>query len=108
METLTGMNKLGGFSAIWYKGDYFCNFMFDFLQTKSLLKRTTLKGKDFTTDYIVFLLKLTPFRRVAKRFLTDLYPLKVYYLYPLPPLLPPPSPHKHIYTLLDKYAPMNA
>ena len=65
METLTGMNKLGGFSAIWYKGDYFCDFVFAFLQTNSLLKRITLKGKDFChLDYIVFLLELTPWRNV--------------------------------------------
>ena len=61
METLTGMNKLGGFSAIWYKGVYFCDFMFDFLQTKSLLKRTTLKGKDFNHGLYSVLIKADPF-----------------------------------------------
>ena len=40
---LRGLDILGNFSAIFYKGDNFCDFRFAFLHTKSLLQRGLLQ-----------------------------------------------------------------
>ena len=59
------------------KGDNFCDFLFVFLHTKSLLKRDfTLKGKNsFPRE--VFPLRVDPFsRRCKEMVLPELSPLK--------------------------------
>ena len=38
-QTLRGLDTIHRFSAILYKGDNLCDFLFAFLHTKSLLKR---------------------------------------------------------------------
>ena len=44
--TLRELDKLGRFSTISYKGDNFCDFLFDLLYTKSLLERGLIwKGR---------------------------------------------------------------
>ena len=44
---LRRLDLIGGFSII-YKADNFCDFSFDFLHIKTLLKRGTAKTKEFS------------------------------------------------------------
>ena len=60
MEPLRGLYALGRFSSF-YKGYSFCDFLFAFLQTDSLLKRDLLKK-----ERISFLLEQNPFQKGDK------------------------------------------
>ena len=54
------MASLGRFSAIVYKGNNYCNFLFAFWHyTKPLLKKSTLKGKNWK-KFFLFRVNLFP------------------------------------------------
>ena len=70
---LCGDNKFGGFSTLLY---LFCNFLFVFLHTNPLLKRSWLYKERFTPCGSKFLKK--NIFKTKQNSMTELPPLKVY------------------------------